>query len=1621
MAEFLSEEDAGFGRPTRLPRSTQGPADFPKVTQEEQHSRDVFAQMLDREATNFLAGGPTKMPSVREVIPDAKTSVASAASGFLSEEEAGFGKASTVRDTPADLVASTLKNMATVGGEAGALLDFFMAIPGFLYGYVGNLAATAGTAAAGAPREEAWQAGREKAKQMSESFLWGALDNPVKKVLDYFGAGKAYEETYTVAGLEKFGSAVQNAAKWVNTQSGGSIPPEAFETFVDSLMVGAGPIVKQGWQKWKRAHPTPKPVEPEAPITLVEAIVRVPVQQQINNLLAIRTPAEQAKINAARRKEVKETFARGPSEEPLPIELEMEGRRTYPTIEESVFKAEERLQREAETGKPEAFQNGTIDDGGTAYEIGSAAKKEGVSPGDILRILKKPGFERSAEDLIKLRSAAGTAAAIGGVTALAATDPDWAKDIGLAGGAALAGGVGMVFGKRGMPHPELVERLTEPIASGWLARAHGLVDRQILDEAAGRAPTAARDVTLGELEAKASWANRAVSKWLQKPTNAAADVEIPFGETTKPLGEVMDLAIQHESAAQYQLHPMSTPDWVKGAPADEPIWHMSNRPGQPSGTTLARVAVDSFLQHAGDYAARIPIDRLKNYDIPRLLRETAAWDKEMAKKAAKEKEGLLAGQLEVMKTMPVHKAYPDGFKWVQLTRPGEFAKEATIMGNSVRQYEPQAGGYNTDFGPGIGRAHPDWIPESEYGLPAGMEMSGSPGYGLGGWEAIKSGGAKVYSLRDSKGESHVTVEVNPIGGQSILGEGIGSKMQRKYQSITPDITQIRGKGNRAPAPQYLPYVQDFVKSGKWGEVGNLENTGLKPTQYGYLTPEEIKARGLEAQGDNAGGLIYTDPRQRGSIDQKLVMGLGAIGLGGLLGSYLNDDPLDGAILGGLAGLALSLPGAGRRLKDVGKGADYVAGMMSTRLLNKDPAMHKLVLDTDRHTMQRTRAILDRAVDWMRVSANLSKDKKIALDRAIWHDNPEAIAAINKGNPELVSGWREVRNIIRELGESARALGRFQDIVENHFPRRVKDYPGLKDSLDQPIRTRLDRAIEDAERVAVRQGRGGLSAAERDTIINRELRNLYRPIGGQPGYAKARTIPEVTPQLEKFYFSPQEALYITVREIVRDLELAKMFGRDLVQTEKKGRQYINVEMSIGNLVGRLRDEGRIKPEDMKEVESLFRSRYGPGEQAPSKLIQELKSIGYATTIGSVPSTITQLGDPLLTVYAHGPRATMTATARILAGKRRISVEDFGLANHIAEEIAAGAGVPYSLRATQRAYVAGGAIAGALAGAAIGEDLWSASVGAVAGAYISLVGVVGAAQTLNKIFRQTGFQMIDRFGKEVQLNATLDKYERWSHTEKGRAKIREKYGRSFGKDGIDNLIVQLQNLGREQGAISEDIRSLAFMELSRFQPITKWELPQAYADMPNGRPIWMLKTFMMKQADVIRRDAYNEIKRGATTPGERYRIAIGLRNLAAFAFVLGLSGALPSVIKDWIAGRDVDLSAEDVFENMLKTFGFSRYVLDKMEKGEVILAPVGAFMPPAQVMQRIITADPKAVKHIPVIGELYYSWELGGREEAEIRAAKEAKSQGIEVELSPGAQAFREHKRDLARMKREMRGP
>lgn len=287
--------------------------------------------------------------------------------------------------------------------------------------------------------------------------------------------------------------------------------------------------------------------------------------------------------------------------------------------------------------------------------------------------------------------------------------------------------------------------------------------------------------------------------------------------------------------------------WLNKTPDDTTVYELRNRDylGNDTGLNNLTATIHNRLRDG-----RLSENNLNKVSVKDAAEMT--YEDRMAKLLAEEKARLEEQHI-------VHKDYGDGFKWVKLDKPGQFDRESDAMGHSVRGYEPWKG-------------HPDNI--------EGQGLEGYEGYGLGGWPAIKEGRAEIYSLRDSKNRPHATVEVkrgraidpslteDQIRDQMAEGEEMNPEAFEEFvqkairANKTPDtINQIKGKQNTKIGDLYQPYVQDFIKSGNWDKVNDVENAGMihygpdfhgsfvdtDPSKIGYYTPNELQSV-LKEQG-----------------------------------------------------------------------------------------------------------------------------------------------------------------------------------------------------------------------------------------------------------------------------------------------------------------------------------------------------------------------------------------------------------------------------------------------------------------------------------------------------------------------------------------------------------------------------------------------------------------------------------------------------------------------------------------------------------------------------------------------------------------------------------------------------
>jgi hypothetical protein len=364
---------------------------------------------------------------------------------------------------------------------------------------------------------------------------------------------------------------------------------------------------------------------------------------------------------------------------------------------------------------------------------------------------------------------------------------------------------------------------------------------------------------LGQSEAAKAWED-------------ASDVSL--GKTT--VGDVLRMG--KTSAGSHHVEP-----WMEKADPKTELFH-------PTDNMHAHYLgfdhiVDILKQDLAE--GRIRPDQLNKISIEQAVRRAHEYNEERKKKMAET-------ALKATEGMPVHKDYGNGYRWLELTSPKKVPENYTLPeGMKLDTIDhPRYGLLHTVSDPrGITHIEATNSPESALlryynqkgqegykALEDALKYEGDTmGHCVGGYcPAVANGSTRIFSLRDKKNEPHVTVEtkpasetdynlaINKLSGkdlenfivehqQQMLNNNMNAtpaahEAYKKLHGALPDrINQIKGKGNAKPVAKYIPYAQDFVKSGNWSGVEDLHNTDLhRAEQWVHPdTHEEYLKHGLQ--------------------------------------------------------------------------------------------------------------------------------------------------------------------------------------------------------------------------------------------------------------------------------------------------------------------------------------------------------------------------------------------------------------------------------------------------------------------------------------------------------------------------------------------------------------------------------------------------------------------------------------------------------------------------------------------------------------------------------------------------------------------------------------------------------
>ena len=473
--------------------------------------------------------------------------------------------------------------------------------------------------------------------------------------------------------------------------------------------------------------------------------------------------------------------------------------------------------------------------------------------------------------------------------------------------------------------------------------------------------------------------------------------------------------------------------------------------------------------------------------------------------------------------------------------------------------------------------------------------------------------------------------------------------------------------------------------------------------------------------------------------------------------------------------------------------------------------------------------------------NLSKYNQLEL--FLYNEKHNEVLKIMKEiGPDAVRAWKNTQSVLNSTRNELLQSGFEINKTEQYFPRQVNNVDKLHRGLNIEQQTDLDKLLnnkllsniteniikkdknisrDEAIKIASLEIKDKGLNAKKD-LSNDDLSNIYdsyiRGYGtnklqlNKPGFTKQRTMGELTERELPYYEDASSRLLNYIRSSQKSIEQRRFMGQDIPRE-------LNSEASIDSSLGRIlsKESKNLSQKELLELRSLLVSRFGKGEESPSKSIATIKDIIYAGTLANPFSAGTQVGDFFQTSYQFGVKKSVGT----LLKENQAKLSDLGLDDIINADLSK------EKRVTSSA--------------------------------------------LDFLLKTNFFKKADKIFKEVNMNTALREGKALSKNKEGLKQLENKWKKVMGNE-YDSFIKDLQS-----GELTDNVRYYLWHNLADQQPISLSEMPQWYLDMPNGRVFYSLQSFALKQLDVVKRTIINEYKHGskkqAMKNAVRYSLVIG----------------------------------------------------------------------------------------------------------------------------------------------------
>jgi hypothetical protein len=534
--------------------------------------------------------------------------------------------------------------------------------------------------------------------------------------------------------------------------------------------------------------------------------------------------------------------------------------------------------------------------------------------------------------------------------------------------------------------------------------------------------------------------------------------------------------------------------------------------------------------------------------------------------------------------------------------------------------------------------------------------------------------------------------------------------------------------------------------------------------------------------------------------------------------------------------------------------------------------------------------------------------------------PEGARGANKSMRELLD---DAYKALDDIGAEQKKLGYEWGHGSDYWPRRVMDLEGYRNALGRDVRDKLDDHLKT---MAAKKGKRFNKQQEINKFML-EQDNAAR-IGGKPGFAQERTIGHVSDDMIQYYDDPIKAMTKYAHTAIDDIEMKKFFDKSAAGGSLKrlqntrafvdaidGEDIQMIENAIADLVI---NEG-ISGKAADELRKVLSARFGKGRQGSGWLATKFKEMSTLTGIGQVQSTIIQLGDLANAAYKNGIRNTMRAAVRAAGegtvAKSNLALQDVGLNNVLAVDL--------------------------------------------------IMDETKLSKLTDGVLTATGFKKFDRFAKRTIIEGARIKNQKLLQSGKGQQRFKEKWGQFYGDD-TDALMTALKNNDSENPLYLEHM----FNEVSDIQPVSMLEMPTAYMNSPELRVLYTLKSYMLKQLNIVREDVIREAKNG--NPGRATRNALVLMGLVG-----GMNGTVEEMrdVTEYMFDPSIaseNFHAEDIPHNMAETFMsiifMNRYARDQVAKDGNLISYLSGVVSPAfpAMPTSAENAPDRLLGMVPIVG-------------------------------------------------------